>query len=398
MANYFRFPFANSGDKAAIPQTVQPDGSVSYPDGFGIDYQLDPDTDPDALNIPRLQFNQLMYAMTLAIQQYQQLGFPDFITTSDNGGSPFSYAIGAHVRYDDGGGFKTYYSLVGANTALPTDTTKWGLVIYAQPFMPGDMLPWGFATIRTGGWLWLNGTTIGDGTSGGTQRANADTQTLFTMLWTDYTNAVLPIQDSSGAASTRGANAAADFAAHKRMPLPDLCGRTIFGQDNMGGITAKGRITNALSGINGVTLGAVGGIQSVQLAGNQNGAHVHTGTTDSGGIHDHTATTSTAGAHIHTGGTNLTGAHTHGIFGGNGGFFSNTPTVDSNTTARTAATASAGDHQHVLNIDSAGAHTHPVTVDSGGAHTHTFTTDSSGLGLDHQNMPPTFIGGWIVKY
>lgn len=275
MAQYIKTPFASAGDKAAIPDAAQPDGSISYAEGFGVDYQLDPATDPSALDIPRDKFNQLIFAITAALQQYQQLGFPDFITTSDNGGTPFSYAKDAHVRYDDGSGFKTYYSLVSGNTSLPTDTTKWGLVVYAQPFTTGDVMFWDFATIRSGGWLWQNGTTIGNASSGATQRANADTQALFTKYWTDYSNAVLPIQDSTGAPSTRGANAAADFAANKRMPLPDKCARLCVGADNMGGITAKNRITTALSGISGVTIGAVGGIEAVQLSGNQNAPHTH---------------------------------------------------------------------------------------------------------------------------
>lgn len=375
MANYFKTPFANAGDKAAIPDGVQPDGSISFTDGFGVDYQLDPATDPAALDIPRLQFNQLMYAVTLAIQQYQQLGFPDFITTSDNGGTPFSYAIGAHVRYDDGSGFKVYYSLVDANTSLPTDTTKWGLVIYAQPFTTGDMLPWAFSTIKTGGWLWMNGTTIGSASSGATQRANADTLALYTLLWTDYSNAVLPIQDSTGAASTRGVSAAADFAANKRLPMPDLCGRDFFGADNMGGVTAKGRVTTALSGISGTTLGATGGSQTVQLTGNQNGAHVHTGTTDNSVSHTHTGTTDTGGV------------HTHNISGGGGSEVGAFIDTTSQSVFQTVAT------------DSAGSHTHTFTTASGGIHNHAFTSDSAGLGSDHQNMPPSFIGaGWIMKY
>lgn len=48
--------------------------------------------------------------------------------------------------------------------------------------------------------------------------------------------------------------------------LPDYRGRTSFGVDNMGGSTA-GRITNAISGIVGTTLGATGGNQALGLAG-----------------------------------------------------------------------------------------------------------------------------------
>lgn len=43
--------------------------------------------------------------------------------------------------------------------------------------------------------------------------------------------------------------------------LPDLRGRALFGQDNMGG-TAASRLTSAVSGIAGTTLGAIGGDQN----------------------------------------------------------------------------------------------------------------------------------------
>lgn len=68
------------------------------------------------------------------------------------------------------------------------------------------------------GWLLIDGRTVGNAASGGTARANADTAALFAELWT-FPAASVPIFDSTGAASTRGASAAADFAANKRIAL-----------------------------------------------------------------------------------------------------------------------------------------------------------------------------------
>lgn len=82
------------------------------------------------------------------------------------------------------------------------------------------------------GWLIEDGKTIGNAASGATGRANADTQDLFTHLWTQFTNTELIIQTSAGAASTRGASAAADFAANKRMPLFDSRTRFLRGSDS----------------------------------------------------------------------------------------------------------------------------------------------------------------------
>lgn len=82
------------------------------------------------------------------------------------------------------------------------------------------------------GWIKENGGTIGSLASGATNRANADTVNLFTLLWNQFNQATLPIQDSSGAVTTRGGSAAADFAAAKRMPLFDSRSRFLRGADD----------------------------------------------------------------------------------------------------------------------------------------------------------------------
>lgn len=121
------------------------------------------------------------------------------------------------------------------------------------------------------GYVLLSGRTIGDGSSGATERANADTVTLYALLWDNMTNTEAPV--SSG----RGASAAADFAAHKTITLPDARGRVIAGKDNMGGTTAS-RLTSGGAGITGTTLGTSGGAESVTLTAAQSGlpSHSHT--------------------------------------------------------------------------------------------------------------------------
>lgn len=87
-------------------------------------------------------------------------------------------------------------------------------------------------TTPPAGWIKENGGTIGSAASGATNRANADTEALFTLLWNNFNQATLPIQNSAGAVTTRGANAAADFAAAKRMPLFDARSRFPRGADD----------------------------------------------------------------------------------------------------------------------------------------------------------------------
>jgi hypothetical protein len=115
-APYFIYPFASSGDLTAVPNTVQPDGSVSYPQGYGPYYAQDPATNPTTYkDIERNKMNQLFFDLTTAVQQYQQHGIPDFITSAMNGGTAYSYSIGDRVTY---GGI-IYVSISNANTDTP---------------------------------------------------------------------------------------------------------------------------------------------------------------------------------------------------------------------------------------------------------------------------------------
>jgi hypothetical protein len=76
------------------------------------------------------------------------------------------------------------------------------------------------------GWVAGDGSTIGNVGSGATL-ASTSALALFTAWWTAYTNTQLPILTSAGGASTRGASAAADWAALKRLTVFDVTGRFI---------------------------------------------------------------------------------------------------------------------------------------------------------------------------
>lgn len=88
-----------------------------------------------------------------------------------------------------------------------------------------------YMTSAPAGWIIGNGGTIGSASSGATTRANADTQNLFNLFWAQFNDATLPIQTSGGAASTRGASAAADWAANKRLTVFELRTRYDRGAD-----------------------------------------------------------------------------------------------------------------------------------------------------------------------
>lgn len=137
----------------------------------------------------------------------------------------------------------------------PADEVDLNVVQVVTTALTGMVAPF-ITTSAPTGWVKANGSTIGDASSGAT-RANADTANLFALIWAlDATN--FPITDSVGGASTRGASAAADFALHKRLPLPDLRAEFIRGLDDSRGVdTAVARV--------------VGSAQAGQLA-----AHTHT--------------------------------------------------------------------------------------------------------------------------
>lgn len=123
MLKFFRIPFATSGDKTAVPDAVDVNGFVSYTAGYGFDYQRQK-TDPAAKNIERDKMNEIFFDITTALAELQSQGIPDFITSALNGGAAYSYGQYAVVRYSG----DLYISLVAANTALPSDATKWALL------------------------------------------------------------------------------------------------------------------------------------------------------------------------------------------------------------------------------------------------------------------------------
>ena len=129
--------------------------------------------------------------------------------------------------------------------------------------------------------------------------------------------------------------------------LPDLRGRTIFGLDTMGG-SAASRLTSGGSGMDGATLGAVGGHEMLQ---------------------EHTHTVTDAGH-----------SHVQGMISPASGTRYGTTTTGTGATYYDSGTSSASDNV--------------------GANTSTDTTgisiDNVGMG-DSQNMPPAIVMNWMIK-
>jgi microcystin-dependent protein len=138
------------------------------------------------------------------------------------------------------------------------------------------------------GFVRANGRTIGSATSGASERANADCQSLFEYLWTADANLTV----STG----RGASANADWVANKTITLPDWRGRALAGLDDMGN-SAAGRLTATYFGTAATVLGAAGGAESHTLTTPEIASHTHVNSlTDPGHTHDvHISSTASTG-------------------------------------------------------------------------------------------------------
>lgn len=204
---------------------------------------------------------------------------------------------------------------------------------------------WRYGTGSHSGFVRLNGLTIGSATSGATERANLDCESLFEHLWTVNTSLTV----SGG----RGGSAAADWAANKTIALPDMRGRNQVGLDDMGNSRANTLADTYISNGNGTSLGSYGGSDEHTLTTGQTPSHTHSfsGTTSSNGAHSHTTPSTVA--------------------------------------------AAAGGSAALLGNSVLGS----ISTNTNGAHTHTVsgTTGSSGSGQAHNNMSPFVLGTFYMK-
>lgn len=142
----------------------------------------------------------------------------------------------------------------GESLLLYCNGTLWVTVGKSSGVPSGSLVAYG-GTSAPSGWLLCDGSAV----------SRTTYASLFTAVSTTY-----GVGDGSSTFN-----------------LPDLRGRVIAGQDDMGG-SAASRLTTAAGGVDGATLGAVGGSQTHTLTTAQLAAHTHsltnvTGTGSVGG-------------------------------------------------------------------------------------------------------------------
>ena len=246
------------------------------------------------------------------------------------------------------------------------------------------------------GYVRLNGRTIGSVASGATERANADTQSLYEELWSYPSVAV-----SGG----KGASGPADFTANKALVLPDCAGRGIFGMDDMG--AGARNILTAATIANPTLVGSYGGQQQVTIAQGNLPVYTLTGGA-SGNFTVSGTTTGNPGDHTHhmdfdTGFMSHNNSHNHPLnsipghgglvidqlVGGSSTFFGGSLAIKL-VTETVAVGATDINHQHDVIGDTWG----------GGAHSHTYSwtgaapnisIGSGGSGTATTNLPPVML-------
>lgn len=161
--------------------------------------------------------------------------------------------------------------------------------------------------------------------------------------------------------------------------LPDKRGRVSAGLDNMGGTSAN-RLTGLAGGVNGDTLGAVGGVEAVALTLAQMAAHNHSGITGYVSA-DH--------QHLVQGNTSTDPGHAHGPAAGTG--FWNTNNTGGGFDGGSIRYATSG------TTAAAGAHHHSYAVWTGGINqNHYHSIPAEGGGAVHNNLPPTIVCNYII--
>jgi hypothetical protein len=259
-------------------------------------------------------------------------------------------------------------------------------------FQTGDIM-WQPVDGTRSGFVRANARTIGSSSSGATERANADAETLFLFLWNNFSNTLCPV--STG----RGGSAAADWAANKTIATLDMRGRLPYGMDTMG--------NSAASVVAGATSagGAFG--QEEKAITQANLPSVTFSDTLTTAAHTHSVSVSgttgnNSATHTHSGTTGSDGSHNHDTDNAGGTSSVDSPGGTSVASIASGETSTDGTHDHSFTTGNASAtHTHSwsVTATSGAASTTSISgsVTSGGSGTAFDTLPPGRAGSWYFK-
>lgn len=385
MTKIFKIPFATQGDRTAVPDEVQADGSLSYTQGYGYDYERDQATDPAAKDIEREKMNSIFHDITGAVGEIQAFGMPVWAEE----GKP--YAIRSIVYHNK----KAWQSKIENNNTEPAAGTAW-------TELKADMTA-GDVGAYTKGEADQKFQPLGNYLPAGYSYSKAESDTNFQPKG-NYAPAgnyalksdVYTKTEGDGRYQAKGNYAPAGdyaFTADLEKKLDKTSVFQTTGTSTTGTISQKG-ITDALkNAVNIDTIYPVGVViwfaqnknpnslfpgtkwsyigenKTIRLANSSGNNVLSSGGSDSITLttahlptHSHSFSGSTSSFDYGTKTTNSTGAHTHtyqtlqyqkgnshDVGGGNSGY-------------ETRTTSSAGAHTHTIAI---GAHSHTVSGTTG---------------------------------
>lgn len=117
MAKFFNTPFGASASKTTIP--VNDGVSVSWNNGYTVNYEYNPVTDKSAKHIERDVMNTLFYEITSTLRQLQINGVAPYYEEIIRADGP-GYGAGALVSY----GGQVWRSKVDGNKVIPNASSK----------------------------------------------------------------------------------------------------------------------------------------------------------------------------------------------------------------------------------------------------------------------------------
>lgn len=293
------------------------------------------------------------------------------------------------------------------NPAPPSSGGGSGIVVTQDMVLQTGDVMWQLRGGTRPGWARLNGRTIGNASSGATERANDDTEDLYTFLWNNLDNSVAPVIGG------RGATASADFAANKAITLPSMQGRAPLGLDDMGGAAANVlQVAATINTTNGSNTATVPNATGLGVGMYVISANIPTGTT----ITNISGTTLTLSANA-----TATASNTAARFS----YISNAqqPGAVGGSALKTLSVAQMPPHSHTGSTGTAGSHTHTYfdtgghtigtpggegaasnttggftrQTNSAGAHSHTLTINNTGGGQPFDGLTPARLGTWYIK-
>ena len=115
MAKTILYKWAQTGDTNSVPDATTSTGAPSYQSGWTAASSL-PYGSTGALPLQRKDFNGIFSDITGILMEYQGGGFAPYITSTMNGGTPYSYPKNAIVLFTDG---NNYINTVASNTSAP---------------------------------------------------------------------------------------------------------------------------------------------------------------------------------------------------------------------------------------------------------------------------------------